>query len=158
MNEGTCKHYNGLQSGRCEKGVDYRETFGRADGIMLRLPCIQFYVRPCAGRGTYVRAGEPTMRKEVDRRDQQEISCPHLELPTAEEVAADRAALDEQMRKTMLALQAVYAWRVRQRPQQDRREVVECPVCRGRLHLSKSAYNGHVHGRCETEGCVAWME
>lgn len=37
-------------------------------------------------------------------------------------------------------------------------EVVECPACKGRLHLSIAAYNGHVHGKCETDGCVAWME
>lgn len=28
----------------------------------------------------------------------------------------------------------------------------------GRLHLSQSSYNGHVHGRCETDDCVRWME
>lgn len=37
-------------------------------------------------------------------------------------------------------------------------EVVECPACNGRLHLSIAAYNGHVHGKCETPGCVSWME
>jgi hypothetical protein len=36
--------------------------------------------------------------------------------------------------------------------------IEECPVCKGRLRLSHAAYNGHVHGRCETEGCLAWME
>jgi hypothetical protein len=28
----------------------------------------------------------------------------------------------------------------------------------GWLHLSQSAYNGHVHGKCETDDCVSWME
>ena len=37
-------------------------------------------------------------------------------------------------------------------------EVVECPACNGKLHLSISSYNGHVHGKCETAGCVSWME
>jgi hypothetical protein len=36
--------------------------------------------------------------------------------------------------------------------------VVTCPVCKGRLRLSHAAYNGHVWGQCETEGCVSWME
>jgi len=36
--------------------------------------------------------------------------------------------------------------------------VVECPVCKGKLHVSHAEYNGHVHGKCETEGCLAWME
>jgi hypothetical protein len=34
-----------------------------------------------------------------------------------------------------------------------------CPVCKtGTLRYSRAAYNGHVHGRCSTDGCVAWME
>jgi len=36
--------------------------------------------------------------------------------------------------------------------------VKTCPVCGGKLHMSHSGYNGHVWGKCETEGCVAWME
>jgi hypothetical protein len=34
-----------------------------------------------------------------------------------------------------------------------------CPVCKtGVLHYSRSSYNGHVHAKCTTEKCVAWME
>jgi hypothetical protein len=39
-----------------------------------------------------------------------------------------------------------------------KREIVECPACKGRLHLAQSSYNGHVHARCETDACVAFME
>lgn len=36
---------------------------------------------------------------------------------------------------------------------------MECPVCRtGELKYSRSNYNGHVHAKCSTVGCVAWME
>jgi len=36
---------------------------------------------------------------------------------------------------------------------------VPCEACgKGEIHLSMSAYNGHVHGQCTTEGCVSWME
>lgn len=37
-------------------------------------------------------------------------------------------------------------------------ETINCPACGGKLHLSQSSYNGHVHGKCETPDCVAWME
>ena len=37
-------------------------------------------------------------------------------------------------------------------------DMVECPVCKGKLHLSHAAVNGHVWGKCETAGCVEWME
>lgn len=37
--------------------------------------------------------------------------------------------------------------------------VMECPICKtGKLHYSRAAYNGHVHARCTTLDCVAWME
>ena len=34
----------------------------------------------------------------------------------------------------------------------------ECPRCHGKLFLSHAALNGHVWGKCETNGCLAWME
>lgn len=33
-----------------------------------------------------------------------------------------------------------------------------CPICGGKLHLSHSAFNGHVWGKCETAKCLGWME
>ena len=36
---------------------------------------------------------------------------------------------------------------------------VECPVCKaGRIYYRVAGDNGHMHARCETEGCVMWME
>lgn len=34
---------------------------------------------------------------------------------------------------------------------------IECPKCKGKLGYSIARINGHVHGRCETPGCLAWM-
>jgi hypothetical protein len=39
----------------------------------------------------------------------------------------------------------------------DRGEI-KCPTCGGCLHWSRAPENGHVWGRCETEGCVAWIQ
>lgn len=34
-----------------------------------------------------------------------------------------------------------------------------CPHCKtGTLHFRVASINGHVHGQCETEGCLRWME
>ena len=34
-----------------------------------------------------------------------------------------------------------------------------CPQCGGKLHWTRAiSYNGHVHAKCETENCLAWME
>lgn len=50
----------------------------------------------------------------------------------------------------------VSAWR--NKPPRGKQEVIDCPACGGRLHLSQAASNGHVWGKCETEDCVSWME
>lgn len=62
------------------------------------------------------------------------------------------------MDRMTVVMPVVGKWRIHPKPKLDRREVIECPKCKGRLHLSQSSYNGHVHGRCETEDCVSWME
>jgi hypothetical protein len=56
-----------------------------------------------------------------------------------------------------LVFPVVANWRSKP-PFKNQREIIECPVCKGRLHLSQASYNGHVHGKCETADCVAWME
>lgn len=34
-----------------------------------------------------------------------------------------------------------------------------CPVCSiGELRYAISSHNGHIHGHCNTENCVSWME
>lgn len=60
--------------------------------------------------------------------------------------------------RLIAGLKVASTWRVKPKPLENRREVVKCPICDGKLHLSQSSYNGHVHGKCETEGCLSWME
>ena len=83
--------------------------------------------------------------------------CEHLRRPTPEEIAADKAWLDARFEKMRVVFAAVAPWR-KKHAGKSFGEVIECPACKGRLHLSISSYNGHVHGRCETEHCVSWME
>ena len=35
---------------------------------------------------------------------------------------------------------------------------IECPQCNGILRMIKSSYNGHIHGKCETDKCLNWTE
>ncbi len=35
---------------------------------------------------------------------------------------------------------------------------ITCPKCAGELMFSKAKSNGHTHGKCKTEGCLAWMQ
>lgn len=155
---GQCTHYTGLLPGLggvacCKAGVDYRAAFGSEAGLFLRMPCIiETPTHVSDGNGQMVKIWKPR-----DRRGHAMVPCDKFRLQTQEEMEAERRKLDEALAKAMAGIKVASAWRVK-RPQADRHEVVECPICNGKLHLSQSAVNGHVHGKCETDGCVAWME
>lgn len=83
--------------------------------------------------------------------------CPKLRLPTADEIAAHEQWAKGRREQFTTVMVGILPWRQKNRGR-SHSEVIECPACKGRLHLSISSYNGHVHGRCETDGCVAWME
>ena len=86
------------------------------------------------------------------------MPCSRRVEPTDEQVEQDRIESEASFRRTIVALEVAAKWRTRPRPEEDRRDMVECPVCKGRLHLFQSSNNGHVHGRCETPKCVESME
>lgn len=61
------------------------------------------------------------------------------------------------MAKMATVMTAIAPWR-KEKPR-GKAAVIDCPTgCGGKLHLSQSSYNGHVHGKCTTDGCVSWME
>lgn len=138
-----CRHYNGLESLRnkdacCGAGVAY-STFGPS---ALRRPC-NSNIEWAAVRA---KAGI------------QEPTCDKRSFPTQEERDQKDAEFAATMKRTITGIQIASKWRVKGKPSSDRHEVVECPECKGKLHLSQSKYNGHVHGACETPNCISWME
>jgi hypothetical protein len=150
MRHGQCIHFNGVQNELCKRGVRYDQF---KDGK----PCIQFIEKSARG-GTYLEPGEKAAERKPFPNATPPERCPFYAEPSDDEVQKDREELDAAMKRTMAAIKVASEWRVRPKPQADRIEVIECPCCKGRLHLSQSAYNGHVHGKCETDGCVSWME
>lgn len=165
MNHGTCIHFNGLSFGHggkphcCGAGVDYRKEFrGHEPGIALRMPCTEFHERPVHGRGTSIKSGEASVLTPVDRKGQTVIPCALRVEPTIEQVDAWRKERDAHMAKVFIAFEVAAKWRTKGKPPADRSEVIDCPACTGKLHLYQSAFNGHVHGKCTTPGCVSWME
>ena len=141
MRKGTCIHFKGLCLGGntiCGAGVDYRKAFdGKKPGVFLRMPCVEM----------------------VDRKGETVMPCPinAWQEPTDEQIREHEAEWEQAMGKTKAALKVAAEWRVKPKPAKDRQGTVECPVCKGVLHLSQSS-NGHVWGKCETDGCVSWME
>lgn len=82
--------------------------------------------------------------------------CPKWERYTREQGEAYADGVERSLKKLRLAGPFISAWRKKE--PFGKREVVECPVCKARLHLSQSSYNGHVHAQCETADCIAFME
>lgn len=148
--DGQCMHFNGLLNKICNRGVSYAQ-------FLPGMPCIQSINKSARG-GTYLRAGEVPAETMVFPGAQPKERCPFYEEPTDEQVQAERAKMDALMDRHIAAIKVASQWRVKPKPAQDRRGTVECPICKGTLHLSQSAYNGHVHGKCETQDCVSWME
>lgn len=102
-----------------------------------------FDVRPC-----YLVRGKPRPGA---------VFCEHLRPPTVEEMAAADAALRVEIERMAKVMEIVHPWRKLHKGQTFS-ELVVCPICSGRLRLSISGRNNHVHGRCQTIGCLNWME
>jgi len=101
---------------------------------------------------------EPTERPCIGGHNKPDplAICPKWLRKTREQGEARADAIEASMNRMMVVMPVVAEWR--KKPPLGKSEVIECPMCKGRLHLSQAACNGHVHGKCETEGCVSWME
>ncbi len=105
-------------------------------------------------------AGEPNMTPCIGGNATPNVLalCPKWERRSVELAEKRADDIEKMMNQMKVVMPFVSKWRTKPKPAQDRREVVECPQCKGKLHLSQSSYNGHVHAVCETADCVAWME
>lgn len=106
------------------------------------------------------KAGDPNMSPCIGGHKAKDALaiCPHWIRRTRESGEAIADAWEKAMRQMEFVDPVVSQWRMNPKPKQDRREVIECPACKGKLTLTQSSYNGHVHGHCATENCVSWME
>lgn len=151
MRKGTCVHFTGCRdrTSACKVGIVYNEAFNTppSPGMFLRMPCVNFTTR--FGKGDLV---------PLDRGEHSAMPCDQYQEPSEQELAQYEAEREASHQRLVAGLKVAGAWRVMPKPQTDRTEVVECPICAGRLHLFQSSYNGHVHGHCETHGCLRWME
>ena len=134
---GWCIHYRSPHGGETFTDCEADVPFSKWDGT-------KFATRPCF----------------LDDKGQSKpdvVPCEHLRLPTEKEIADHEIWVNGRIGRMATVMLAIRPWRDAHR-KQNYREVIECPVCKGRLHLSIAACNGHVHGRCETNDCVSWIE
>lgn len=134
---GWCIHFRDMSRHEtCEAGVNYR-NLAAGEPKLRTLPCFldKAKLEPQAGA----------------------VACAAFCAPTRDEVAAHEAWVGARFETLGTVMQGIAGWRKANRGR-NAAEVVECPACKGRLHLSIAASNGHVHGACETDGCARWME
>jgi hypothetical protein len=137
MKKGSCIHYTGIQKDCCRAGVNYEQLVGgKVIGWAMMLPC-----------WTSTMAHAKNFTK---------VACAKYTEPTDAQIEERRTEIDAVMDRMRKVMPVVNVWR--KRAPKGKSEVIECPACAGRLHLVQSAYNGHVHGQCETADCVRWME
>lgn len=136
-----CVHFTGLGKGKCKAGMTYDEV-DKEMRVAYRagLPCLK---------------PDPDDLAKLDGRPQ--CACPHLRFPSEEEVQKELDMWKQQMEKMTTALAIINPIREKHAGK-DWQGILECPNCKNKLHVTHSGYNGHVHAKCETEGCVAWME
>lgn len=152
MRKGTCKHYNGnWHNTHCLAGVCYKDVTTGTDkepGSAFRKPCVDWDV---TGWGC-----EPmtdSQRVEWERRG----TCDKREEPSDEEIKAFDERMDLHFKKVELVTKFLLPLR-REHKGKGYVGVLECPACKGILHVNIASINGHARVMCETEDCVRWME
>lgn len=131
-----CQHFNGIQHGTCRAGVSYDAVRqAKTETEPYKFACFQ--------------------------DEAQGLTCEKVHWKTREEAEAEEAESKAMWARTSLAITAAHDDARQKGYRKGKSGVgsIPCPVCQqGHLHYSVAAYNGHMHGRCDTDGCVSWME
>lgn len=130
-----CRHFNGVQNGVYRAGVKYEDVRSDVDG-KRSWPCL-------FDDGVTCDKCEPYTEAEADAR-------------VAEAEAKARFERVGIARKAIIA-SIGKPWKKGEPSVSGK---TDCPCCKKAqgLHYSRAGCNGHIHARCETEGCVCWME
>ena len=124
-----CVHFSGIQNRQCEAGIVYATVKGQRNS-KIAFPCF---------------------------RENEVVACEKRRFPTTEEVEAEVASTRRSMDRLRLGIEAVAADAKKHGLGKGKGGAgsVPCPVCNtGTLNYSVAGYNGHMHGRCTTAGCL----
>lgn len=161
MQKGHCKHcrHEGLNI-ICALGLDPTQMAKDAtpegqnykSGLMYRIPC--------STRERNLKfATSPAQLSCLEHK----ATCEKYEDPTDHEITAHDASMDAMMKQFELTIPLIN--RIKKAHNKSWSGVEECPVCKGKLHLKLNCFSDyenrtakHLHGQCETKGCLRWME
>ena len=129
----SCRHFNGIQHKCCDAGVEYKQCSAEET-----MPCIPILIN---GRKTWAcELFEIMSQAEAEKEADERIVL------VERNTKARHAAKDDAKAKGYGKGHGGYG-------------SITCPACgTGTLRYSVASYNGHMHGKCSTQGCVAWME
>ena len=116
----------------CAAGIRIGDLAGEEPGWGNRQPC------------HYIEGGCP-------------VKCIKFKPIGIEKVRANNAEMEAAMGRFMLTGPLIQKVKTEHKGE-NWSGVEECPACKGKLHMSHAKCNGHVHGQCETEDCLSWME
>lgn len=147
MDKHTCKHFCGLRDKQCSAGIPYASVTPRPNdpGSALRIPC------------TLPEKFDNRLSENQRTQLKEKGTCEKFELPTQEDI--DKYDADVRRIVDMHMKSVPFAAEMRKKHREKGfAGIVECPICKGTLHFRVSSYNGHTSGKCETEGCLNYME
>lgn len=143
--EKWCKHYAGMhEKTHCDAGVEYQSVRVDHDPIKYR-----------ASSGDTTTYERRTSYPCLPRFDVFGCQCEKREFRTRQEIEAEERENADRFRRIAKALESIHA------VAKGRRGIggdIECPNCKGTLRFSIASYNGHIHARCSTDGCMAFMQ
>jgi hypothetical protein len=165
MEKGRCKHcrHEGLKitcalgldpeakaKAACPPGENYR------DGLFYRIPCDSLAWHQARRQRVPISGGQLHALNH-------HAECDQFADPTDAELAQQEEEMNAFMKRMDLLTPVIQ--RIKREHDQSWRGVVPCPVCGGgELHLKLNVFGGihgrqkHLHGKCATDLCVAWME
>ena len=143
MNPGKCRHFNGLQNHKCEKGVEY-DSFAPRQPLRVELPCLRYHHSSL----------KPNAIPEKLWNGKKE--CQFFSEPTEEELNEQKVEIKLCIQKMIVVRRSIVEYTKGKRGAAGS---IDCPSCKtGKVSYSVSSYNGHIWAQCTTPGCVNWIE
>jgi len=133
-----CRHFNGIQRNGiqrkvCKAGVTYQEG-----SATVAMPCVPSLIH-----------------------NRTPWACDKFEIMSQAEAEVEADRRIEQSNKTLDSMRKAHehAKSIGLKKGNGGKGSLPCPACgSGTIYYSVASLNGHMWAKCETAGCVSWME
>lgn len=135
MRDDVCKYYRpSMIEDACEKGHKLEDKIVdfKSGPIWNRIPCWDRSGLTCEDKENYTREEVEAFEKECDELIEASEKC----------------------KKAILSYIRENGYNIRQ----DLQDWIVCPLCGSQLYFFYAGYNGHVHAKCDQDGCIEFQE